>query len=88
MDKKVKKFKEDYKDIKARVKLIKKKLREIRKEASTVSKAARNLYVRGDKTMYIEEGSSTWKVWTPKFSGLDDMMEYLECVMNLEYDIP
>ena len=28
--------------------------------------------------MYTEEGSSTWKVWTPKFSGLDDMMEDLE----------
>ena len=88
MDKEVKKFKEDYKDIKSRVKVIKKKLRDIRKEAATVSKDARNLYVRGDKTMYIEEGSSTWKVWTPKFGGLGDMMEYLESVMNLEYDIP
>ena len=85
MDKEVKKFKEDYKDIKSRVKLIKKKLRDLKKEASTVSKAARNLYVRGDKTMYDEDKC---RGIVPKFSGLDDMMEYLESVMNLEYDIP
>ena len=85
MDKEVKKFKEDYKDIKSRVKVIKKKLRDIRKEAATVSKAARNLYVRGDKTMYDEDKC---RGIVPKFSGLGDMMEYLESVMNLEYDIP
>ena len=85
MNKEVKKFKEDYKDIKSRVNLIKKKLREIRKEAATVSNAARNLYVRGDKTMYDEDKC---RGLVPKFSGLDDMMEYLESVMNLEYDIP
>lgn len=85
MDKEVKKFKDDYKDIKARVKLIKKKLRDIRKEASTVSKDARNLYIRGDKTMYYEDKC---RGIVPKFSGLDDMMDTLESVMNLEYDIP
>ena len=85
MDKEVKKFKDDYKDIKARVKLIKKKLRDIRKEAATVSKDARNLYVRGDKTMYDEDNC---RGIVPKFSGLDDMMDTLESVMNLEYDIP
>ena len=85
MNKEVKKFKEDYKDIKSRAKMIKKKLREIRKEAATVSKAARKLYVRGDKTMYDEDKC---RGLVPKFSGLDDMMEYLESVMNLEYDIP
>ena len=78
MDKKVEKFKSDFKDIKARVKLIKQKLRGIRKEATSVTKAANSLYARGEETMYTEEGSSTWKVWTPKFSGLDDMMEDLE----------
>ena len=65
--------------------MIKKKLRDIRKEASTVSKAARNLYIRGDKTMYDED---KYRSLVPKFSGLGDMMEYLESVMNLEYDIP
>ena len=85
MDKEVKKFKEDYKNIKSRVKVIKKKLRDIRKEAATVSKDARNLYVRGDKTMYDEDKC---RGLVPKFSGLGDMMEYLESVMNLEYDIP
>ena len=85
MDKEVKKFKEDYKNIKSRVKVIKKKLRDLRKEAATVSKDARNLYVRGDKTMYDEDKC---RGLVPKFSGLGDMMEYLESVMNLEYDIP
>lgn len=85
MDKEVKKFKEDYKNIKSRVKLIKKKLRDIRKEASTVSKAARNLYIRGDKTMYDED---KYRGLVPKFSGLDDMMEYLDSIIYLEYDIP
>ena len=78
MDKKVEKFKSDFKDLKARVKLIKQKLRGIRKEATSVTKAANSLYARGEETMYTEEGSSTWKVCTPKFSGLDDMMEDLE----------
>ena len=78
MDKKVEKFKSDFKDIKARVKLIKQKLRGIRKEATSITKAANSLYARGEETMYTEEGSSTWKVCTPKFSGLDDMMEDLE----------
>ena len=85
MNKEVKKFKEDYKDIKSRAKMIKKKLRDIRKEASTVSKAALKLYVRGDKTMYDEDKC---RGLVPKFSGLDDMMDTLESVMNLEYDIP
>lgn len=78
MDKKVEKFKSDFKDLKARVKLIKQKLRGIRKEAASVTKAANSLYARGEETMYTEESSSAWKVWTPKFSGLDDMMEDLE----------
>ena len=78
MDKKVEKFKADYSSIKARVKLIKQKLRGIKKEAMSVTKAANSLYARGEETMYTEEGSSAWKVWTPKFSGLDDMMEDLE----------
>ena len=78
MDKKVEKFKSDFKDIKARVKLIKQKLRGIRKEAMSVTKAANSLYARGEETMYTEEGSRTWKVWTPKFNGLDDMMKNLE----------
>ena len=78
MDKKVEKFKSDFKDLKARVKLIKQKLRGIRKEAMSVTKAANSLYARGEETMYTEESSSAWKVWTPKFSGLDDMMEDLE----------
>ena len=78
MDKKVEKFKADFKDLKARVKLIKQKLRGIRKEATSVAYAANSLYSRGEETMYTEEGSSAWKVWTPKFSGLDDMMENLE----------
>ena len=85
MDKEVKKFKDDYKNIKSRVKMIKKKLREIRKEAATVSKAARKLYVRGDKTMYDEDKC---RGIVPKFSGLDDMMEYLDSIIYLEYDIP
>ena len=78
MDKKVEKFKSDFKDLKARVKLIKQKLRGIRKEATSVAYAANSLYSRGEETMYTEEGSSAWKVLTPKFSGLDDMMEDLE----------
>ena len=78
MDKKVEKFKSDFKDLKARVKLIKQKLRGIRKEAASVAYAANSLYARGEETMYTEEGSGTWKVWTPKFSGLDDTMEELE----------
>lgn len=78
MDKKVEKFKSDFKDLNARVKLIKKKLRGIRKEAMSVAYAANSLYARGEETMYTEEGTSAWKVWTPKFSGLDDMMEDLD----------
>ena len=78
MDKKVEKFKEDYSNINTRVKLFKKKLRELKKETQSIAKAANSLYARGEETMYTEEGSSTWKVWTPKFNGLDDMMKNLE----------
>ena len=81
MNNEVKKFKEDYKNIKSRVKLIKKKLLDLKKEAATVSKDARNLYVRGDKTMYYEDKC---RGLVPKFSGLDDMMEYLECFIYLD----
>ena len=84
MDKKVAKFKADYADIKAKVKLIKQKLREIKKEIKPVAKAAYRLYERGDKTMY-DEGKG--RVITPKFDGLGRMMEDLEYWMDLDGEI-
>lgn len=93
MDKKVEKFKEDYKNINSRVKMIKKKLRElkketknIKKEAASVSKAACNLYNRGIKTMYkkVEGSNNDWK---PKFSGLNDMMDNIEYIMCIDHNI-
>lgn len=84
MDKKVAKFKADYADIKAKVKLIKQKLREIKKEITPVAKAAYRLYERGDKTMY-DEGKG--RVITPKFDGLSRMMEDLEYWMDLDGEI-
>lgn len=79
MDKKVEKFKADFKDLKARVKLIKQKLRDLNKEAKSVAKAANSLYARGEDTMYMEDESPSGnKVWTPKFNGLGDMMDDIE----------
>ena len=80
MDKKVEKFKADFKDLKARAKLIKQKLRDIRKEAKSVAKAANSLYARGEETMYTDVTGSGIK-WTPKFNGLGDMMDNIERFM-------
>ena len=84
MDKKVEKFKADYAMIKAQVKKIKQKLCEIKKEIKPVAKAAYRLYECGDKTMYDENKG---KVITPKFDGLDRMMEDLEYWMDLDSEI-
>ena len=88
MDKKVEKFKEDYKDIKSRVKLIKKELRDLRKEAKSVAKAANSLYARGEDTMYMEDESPSGnKVCTPKFNGLGDMMDDIESFTWIDINI-
>ena len=84
MDKKVEKFKADYANIKAQVKLIKQKLRDLKKEIKPIAKAAYRLYERGDKTMY-DEGKG--RVITPKFNGLSVMMEDLEYWMDLDGNI-
>ena len=84
MDKKVEKFKADYADIKAKVKLIKSKLCDLRKEIKPVVKAAHRLYERGNKTMYTEKKSY---ITESKFAGLSDIMEDLGAWMDLEYDI-
>lgn len=81
MDEKIEKFKSDYTAIKAKVKLIKQKLRAIKKEIKPVAKAAYRLYKHGDKTMYNEEKD---RIITPKFNGLDRMMEDLEFWMGLD----
>ena len=93
MDKEIEKFKADYSNIKARVKLIKKKLLALKKEAKELKKEARsvanlscNLYNRGIKTMYKKvEGIDT--NWKPKFSGLNGMMDNLESFNFLDIDI-
>lgn len=86
MDKEVKKFKEDYKNIKSRVKLIKKKLCDLRKETLSIVRDADRLYERGNKTMYTHAESldATLK---PKFSGLNDMMDNLGWFIYLDNDI-
>ena len=86
MDKEVKKFKEDYKNIKSRVKLIKKKLLDLKKETYSIVRDADRLHERGNKTMYThsERLDAPWK---PKFSGLGDMMDNLECFIYLDNDI-
>ena len=80
MDKKVEKFKSDFKDLKARAKLIKQKLRDIRKETKSLAKAAGCLHERGNNTMYMDVIGSGIK-WTQKFNGLDDMMDNIERFM-------
>ncbi len=82
--KKVEKFKADYADIKAKVKLIKQKLRELRKEVKPISKAAWKLFECGDKTMYNEENG---RIIEPKFDGLERIMEDLEAWMELDGNI-
>ena len=82
--KKVEKFKADYADIKAKVKLIKQKLRELRKEVKPISKTAWKLFERGDKTMYNEENGH---IIEPKFDGLERIMEDLEAWMELDGNI-
>ncbi len=84
MDIKVARFQADYAKVKARIKLIKQKLRELKKEIKPVAKAAYRLYERGDKTMY-DEGKG--RVITPKFNGLDRMMEDLEYWMGLDDEV-
>ena len=93
MDKEVKKFKEDYKDIKSRIKLFKSKHRELNKEfkglkreAKTIADKACALYNRGLNTMYMKvEGSDI--DWKPKFSGLGSMLDNLEHIMCIDDDI-
>ena len=80
MDKKVEKFKADFKDLKARAKLIKQKLRDLKKEAKSLANAADRLYERGNNTMYMDVTGSGIK-WTPKFNGLGDMMDIIERFM-------
>ena len=86
MDKEVKKFKEDYKDIKSRVKVIKKKLLDLKKETYSIVRDAGRLHERGNKTMYThsERLDAPWK---QKFNGLNDMMDNLECFIYLDNDI-
>ena len=84
MDKKVEKFQADYANIKEQVKQIKQKLCDLKKEIKPVAKAAYRLYNRGDKTMY-DEGEGRYL--TPKFDGLNTMMDYLVYWMDLDCDI-
>ena len=86
MDKEVKKFKEDYKDIKSRVKLIKKKLLDLKKETYSIVRDADRLHERGNNTMYTH-AESLDAPCKPKFSGLNDMMDNLECFVYLDNDI-
>lgn len=83
MDNEVKKFKEDYKDIKSRVKVIKKKLRDLKKETYSIVRDADRLHSRGNKTMYTHN-ESAGTFWIPKFSGLNDMMDNLGCFIYLD----
>lgn len=93
MDKKVEKFKKDYSNIEARVKLFKKKQHELKKEikrlkreARMIATAACNLYDRGLNTMYIKvEGSDI--DWKPRFSGFVNMTNKLERIMCIEHNI-
>ena len=80
MDKEVKKFKEDYKNIKSRVKVIKKKLLDLKKETYSIVRDADRLYERGNKTMYThaERLDAPWK---QKLSGLNDMMDNPESLI-------
>ena len=84
MDKKVKKFKADYANVKAQVKLIKQKLCEIKKMVKSISKAAYRLYQYGDKTMYIEEKGC---IIRPKFKTPPIIMGDLEDWMVLDGEI-
>ena len=90
MDKKIEKFKADFKGIKARVANIKKKRRELKKEikrlkkeAKSIATAAETLYDRGFDTMYIkvEGGGVDWK---PRFRGFVNMMGKLEHIMCID----
>lgn len=88
MDKKVEKFKKDYSNIEARVKLFKKKQRELKKaikglerEAKSIATAAENLYDRGFDTMYIKAEGCDWK---PRFRGFVNMMSNLEHIMCID----
>ena len=86
MDKEVKKFKEDYKNIKSRVKLIKKKLCDLRKETLSIVRDADRLHERGNKTMYTH-AEILDAPWKPKFSGLNDRMDNLGWFIYLDNDI-
>ena len=86
MDKEVKKFKDDYKDIKSRVKMIKKKLLDLKKETYSIVRDADRLHERGNKTMYTH-AESLDAPWKPKFNGLNDMMDNLECFIYLDNNI-
>lgn len=90
MDKKVEKFKADYSNIEARVKMLKKKqlelkneIKSLKREAKSVATSAENLYNRGINTMYIKtEGD-----WKPKFPGFVNMMDNLEYIMCIDHTI-
>ena len=85
MDKEVKKFnefKDDYKVIKSRVKVIKKKLRDLKKETYRIVRDAGLIHSRGNEMYTHNESAGTF--WIPKFSGLDDMMDNLECFIYLD----
>lgn len=84
MDKEVEKFKEDYSNIYARVKLFRKKLLELKKESKSIAKVAGKLYDRGVETMYIEDVEGGGIKFKPKISGLDDMVDNLESFAYLE----
>lgn len=84
MDKEVEKFKEDYSNIYARVKMFRKKLMELKKESKSIAKAAGKLYNRGVETMYIADAEGGGIKWTPRISGLDDMVDNLENFAYLE----
>ena len=73
MDKKIEKFKSDYDAIKARVKELKKTLKAIHKDIKPI-----------DKTMYNKDKN---RVITPKFNGLEYIMDDLSAWMGLDNDI-
>ena len=84
MDKNIKQFKTDYANVKKQIKQIKQKLCELRKELKPVTKTAHRLFNRGEKTMYIE---GKRRMITPKFNGLDRIMENLNAWMDIDFDI-
>ena len=84
MDKKIEKFKSDYDVIKARVKELKKTLKVIHKDIKPIAKMAYKLFECGDKTMYNKDKN---RVITPKFNGLEYIMDDLSAWMGLDNDI-